>query len=63
LNKPALVHRPQPLSKVVVCCPHREAGYDPQACPGLKSLMDQDKIALFTEKVALYYDDQFERSR
>jgi len=25
--------------------------------------MDQDKIALFTEKAVLYYDDQFERLR
>jgi len=25
--------------------------------------MDQDKIALFTAKVVLYYNDQFERLR
>jgi hypothetical protein len=56
-NKHPLVHSPPRFSEVVVCCPHREAGYDPQSCPGRKSLMDQDKIALFTEKVALYYDD------
>ncbi len=52
-----LVHSPSGLSKVVVCCPHDEPRYDPQACTRAKSLMDQDKIALFTEKVVLYYND------
>ena len=52
-----LVHRPSGISRVVVCCPHIEPQYHPQACASPKSLMDQDKIALCTEKVVLYYND------
>jgi len=63
LNKQRLIHRVSAFSRVVVSCPHLEPGYDPQACPEAKSLKNQDKIALFTKKAALYYDDQFERIR
>jgi len=63
LNNQRLIHRVSGFSRVVVVCPHHEPGYDPQACPEAKSLKNQDKIALFTKRAALYYDDQFERIR
>jgi hypothetical protein len=58
-----LVHRVSLRAGVVVCFPCGVPGYDAQVCPWRKGLIGQDKTALFTEKVVLYYNDQFERLR